>query len=152
MTKELFKKALAFVLLHEGGYSNHPNDKGGATNMGITQNTYNSWRASHNLAPLPVKNITRQEVEDIYWHRYWIPTGCEKMTSKFAVVCFDTAVNMGISRVSEFLKAAEYKYVDKFLNAREKKYKVFANYGEQRLFLKGWLNRLNDLKRFIETI
>ena len=152
MTKELFKKALSFVLRWEGGFVNNPNDKGGATNMGITQSTYNNWRASHNLAPLPVKNITRQEVEDIYYNRYWLPAGCEKMTSKFAVVCFDTAVNMGISRVSEFLKAAEYKHVDKFLAAREKKYKEFANYGNQRIFLKGWLNRLNDLRRFITTL
>ena len=47
---KLFKKALAFVLKWEGGYVNNPYDKGGATNKGITQNTYNAWLKSCGLA------------------------------------------------------------------------------------------------------
>ena len=34
-----FARALKIVLSHEGGYVNHPNDKGGATNQGITQHS-----------------------------------------------------------------------------------------------------------------
>ena len=33
---DTFKKALAHVLAHEGGYADHPDDPGGATNFGIT--------------------------------------------------------------------------------------------------------------------
>ena len=150
--KELFNKALKFILKWEGGYVNNPNDLGGATNKGITQKTYDSWRKGHNLSLQSVRLITDNEVQEIYYNRYWIPAGCAKMTAKFAVVCFDTAINMGVSRVSEFLKAANYLDVDKFLTAREKKYKEFANYGNQRIFLKGWLNRLNALRNFIKTV
>ena len=149
---ELFKKALQFVLKWEGGYVNNPNDKGGATNKGITQNTYNNWLKKHNRPFKDVKNISNSEVEEIYYNNYWLAAGCNKMTSKLAVLVFDTAVNMGISRAKQFLKAAQWRYPDKFIQAREEKYKEFAQYGNQNIFLKGWLNRLNDLKNFIKQI
>ena len=34
-----FLKAIDIIFGNEGGYSNHRNDKGGATNFGITQAT-----------------------------------------------------------------------------------------------------------------
>ena len=56
---DLFKRALQFVLKWEGGYVNNPNDKGGATNKGITQNTYNAWLKSNGKAiKEAIKNIT----------------------------------------------------------------------------------------------
>jgi lysozyme family protein len=144
-----FEKALKFVLLHEGGYVNNPNDKGGATNKGITQSTYNTWLRSKGQNIKDVRNITDSEVKEIYYNNYWLKAGCDKMSEKFAILCFDTAVNMGVSRVSEFLKAAEYKYPDKFLLARIKKYVEFARVGNQKVFLLGWLNRILDLEKFI---
>ena len=74
------------------------------------------------------------------------------MSKIFAVICFDTAINMGVGRVQQFLKIAQWKDVDKFLDAREMKYREFATYGNQKIFLKGWLNRLNDLRKFIKTV
>ena len=146
---ELFLKALKFVLKWEGGYVNNPNDKGGATNKGITQYTYNNWLKSHCLQPRDVKFITDDEVQQIYYKNYWLKAGCDKMSPKFAILAFDTAVNMGVSRVQQFMKAANWTDIDKFFNAREEKYKEFAKYGNQKIFLKGWLNRLNSLKQFI---
>ena len=148
---ELFKKALKFVLKWEGGYVNNPNDKGGATNKGITQYTYNNWLKTHGLQPRSVKFITDDEVEQIYYKNYWLAAGCDKMSPEFAILAFDTAVNMGVSRVKEFLEAAQWQYPEKFIAAREAKYKEFAKYGNQKIFLKGWLNRLNSLKEFIRN-
>lgn len=148
-TIECFNKALQFVLKWEGGYSNNPNDKGGATNKGITQNTYNTWLRSKGQNLKDVRNITDSEVREIYYNNYWLKAGCPSMTDKFAIIAFDTAVNMGVSRVGEFLKAAEYKYPDKFLLARIKKYNEFAKVGNQKVFLVGWLNRVFDLQNFV---
>ena len=147
---ETFKQGLKFVLKWEGGYVNNPNDKGGATNKGITQNTYNSWLKSQGKASKDVRNITDSEVEQIYYKNYWLAAGCDKMSKDFALLAFDTAVNMGVSRVQEFLKAAQWKYPDKFILARAEKYNEFANVASQRGFLHGWLNRLFDLKKEIE--
>lgn len=150
MTTELFKQALKFVLKWEGGYVNNPNDKGGATNKGITQNTYNSWLKSQGKTSKDVRNIADSEVEQIYYKNYWLAAGCDKMSKDFALLAFDTAVNMGVSRVNEFMKAAQWKYPDKFILARAEKYNEFANVASQRGFLHGWLNRLFDLKKEIE--
>lgn len=142
---ELFKEALKFVLKWEGGYVNNPDDKGGATNKGITQYTYNAWLKSKGLAQRDVRYITQDEVEQIYYKNYWLKAGCDKMSPKFALLAFDTAVNMGLARVNQFLKAAQWKYTDKFIEARRAKYIEFSKYGNQKIFLQGWLNRLNAL-------
>lgn len=148
----LFETALKFVLKWEGGYVNNPNDKGGATNKGITQYTYNAWLQSQKLQNRDVKNISNDEVRQIYFNNYWKRAGCDKMSAKFAILAFDTAVNMGLARVNQFMKAACWKHPERFITAREAKYKEFATYGNQKIFLKGWLNRLNDLKKLVETI
>lgn len=149
--EDLFLKALKFVLKWEGGYVNNPHDKGGATNKGITQYTYNNWLKSKGLQPRNIKFITNDEVKQIYYKNYWIAADCDKMSPKFAILAFDTAVNMGLSRVKQFLKAANWTDIDLFIKAREEKYKEFAQYGNQKIFLNGWLNRLKDLKIFIRT-
>jgi lysozyme family protein len=147
---EIFKKALNFVLKWEGGYINNPCDKGGATNKGITQATYNNWLRSKGQYLNDIKNITDEEVKEIYYNNYWLKAGCNNMSEKFAIICFDTAVNMGVSRVSDFLKAAQYKYPEKFILARAEKYNEFAKNQSQRGFLHGWLNRLFDLKKYAD--
>ena len=144
-----FEKALKFVLKWEGGYVNNPNDKGGATNKGITQNTYNTWLRSKGENLKDVRNITGSEVREIYYNNYWLKAGCDKMSEKFAILAFDTAVNMGVGRVKEFLEYAKYSNPDKFIIARIRKYNEFAKYGNQKIFLQGWLNRILDLEKFI---
>lgn len=152
MDNELFKKALLFVLCREGGYVNNPKDPGGATNKGITQGTYNAWRKAKGLGAKDVRNITDAEVKEIYYKNYWLKSGCDKMTSKFAVVCFDTAVNMGVGRVGEFLKDCQYNDIDMFYLARIRKYNEFAKNANQRTFLHGWLNRLFALIDFVNSL
>lgn len=152
MYQELFEKALSFVLRWEGGYVCHPNDLGGATNKGITQNTYNEWLRSKGLDKKDVRGLTEDEAKQIYYENYWLKAKCNQMSPKFAVLAFDTAVNMGISRVNEFMCAARWLYPDKFIKAREEKYRQFAKVKGQEVFLKGWLNRLNALKDFIKTL
>ncbi len=152
MESELFKKALQFVLNREGGFVNNPKDPGGATNKGITQNTYNAWLKKNGRPARDVRTITDAEVKAIYYNNYWLAAGCHKMTPKFAVVCFDTAVNMGVGRVKPFLEVCQYTDIDIFFLARIKKYNEFAKNANQRTFLHGWLNRVYALYDFINTI
>lgn len=70
MTKENFEKALEFLFPSEGGYVNNKKDRGGSTNMGITQTTLNSYRKRKGLAYKDVKNITRDEAKAIYYDDY----------------------------------------------------------------------------------
>lgn len=152
MNNELFKQALHFVLNQEGGFVDDPDDRGGATNKGVTQGTYDAYRKSNKKIIQTVKNITDAEVSDIYYNNYWLKAGCDKMTPIFAVIAFDTGVNMGIGKIKEFMKAAEYKSTDKFLLARIGKYVEFARVGNQKKFLLGWLNRVFKLIEFVKTV
>lgn len=81
----------------------HPEDPGGETNMGITQRTYDSWRASRGLPRRPVRDLTREEAAEIYRSQYWQPLGCESMPPASALMAFDCAVNQGPGRAREFL-------------------------------------------------
>lgn len=150
--EDLFHKALKFIGVLEGGYSNHPADRGGATNKGITQKTYDKWRKIRCLPVQDVRLISDKEVELIYG-QYWNEANCHNMTPKFAVLCFDTAVNMGTGRNKEFLEYAEYKFPEKFIEARRNAYvRIVQKNPSQKIFLKGWMNRMDKLEKFVQTI
>ena len=61
--------ALKLTLKFEGGFVDHPSDPGGATNKGITQKTYNSFRIKKRLATKSGEFITDAEVHEIYFNR-----------------------------------------------------------------------------------
>lgn len=155
------EKALKFTLQWEGGYVNHPDDPGGATNKGITQNTYNAYRKSKKLAMQEVKRITDAEVEDIYLNNYWLSAGCHKLSEKAAIVMFDTAVNMGVGRAKEFLAKArlsmdsdpkndDMELARRMIDLRVGYYyKIVENRPKSKVFLNGWLNRMRSLKAYV---
>ena len=66
MPSAAFEASLPFILRWEGGYVNHPNDPGGATNKGVTQRVYDDWRGKKGLARRTVKQIEDAEVHAIY--------------------------------------------------------------------------------------
>jgi len=145
-----FKKALDFVLQAEGGYVNHPNDLGGETNFGITNAVYDAFRKSKNLAPRSVKFISNDEIEEIYYKRYYLACGANNITDeKLALVHFDTAVNMGVKRANSFLTLS-HGNIDTYLKLRKDKYVEFAKVPSQKAFLRGWLNRICHLQSFLK--
>ncbi len=99
-----FKECLKFVLKWEGGYTNHPLDPGGATNKGITQRVYNAYLQSKKKSPRDVRYITDEEVEEIYYTRYFIPSCAPQLPPPLDLVVFDTAVNMGVKTSSILLQ------------------------------------------------
>ena len=61
-----FDKALSFVFGNEGGYSNDPDDRGGATNLGITQSTLDRARRQMPDLPEKVEDLTRERYLNDY--------------------------------------------------------------------------------------
>jgi lysozyme family protein len=102
---DLFEEAVNFVLKYEGGFSNHPLDPGGATNMGITIATLSEARG-RKVTVEEVKNLTLEEAKEIYRQRYWEPCLCDRMPRMLAIPVFDCAVNQGNRRAGEFLQLA----------------------------------------------
>ena len=104
--KNNFSNCLSITLEYEGGYSNHPKDPGGATNLGIIQREYNSYLRLKGQEPHSVKTITRAEAEDIYENKYWIGVKGDLLPVGLDLAVFDFGVNSGPSRAIKFLQKA----------------------------------------------
>ncbi|GGG90906.1 MAG TPA: hypothetical protein DF715_12060 [Oceanicaulis sp.] len=100
-----FAAALAHVLIHEGGYVDHPDDPGGATNFGITLATLQGWRG-RSVTRADVRTLTRGEAAEIYKARYWDQCRCDELPGPVAFIVFDAAVNHGASRAVRLLQEA----------------------------------------------
>lgn len=149
-TNSEFEIAMKYLYSVEGGYSNNQADKGGATNFGITQATYNSYRKNKGKAAQSVHNITKNEVEEIYFNNYWCLSGANKVKNKaIALILFDSAVNHGVGTAKQmYVRAGDN--VENFLNLRLEKYNAIVKRNpSQKVFLKGWNNRINKLRSFI---
>ena len=105
-----FLKSLSLTLQYEGGYSNNPDDPGGPTNFGITQHVYNTYRTSKNFPIQTVKNISTDEMHEIYEINYWNASSCQTLPSGVDFAVFDLAVNNGVGRAKQFLVVANNLY------------------------------------------
>lgn len=162
-----FTPALRFVLRWEGGFVDDPDDRGGRTNKGVTQAVYDKWRAAHGHPQKDVLHISDDEVAAIYEQNYWLRAKCDRLRDALDMTQFDTAVNMGVRRATRILQMAVGAEVDgafgpatqaacdtcdlgtaliKYCEIRESLYRRFAKAPGQAKFLRGWMNRLNDLR------
>lgn len=101
-----FSRALANVLVHEGGYSNDAHDPGGVTLNGIIQTEYDHYRESK---ALPLRPLTRAmlgnpewigERDEIYLVDYWraLGVGGDLLMAGLDYAVFDYGVNSGTGR------------------------------------------------------
>lgn len=171
MPSAAYLQSLPFILRWEGGYVNHPADPGGATNKGVTQKVYDAWRARQGLAGRDVRQLADAEMQAIYEAGYWLPPRCDVLPDALDQVQFDTAVNMGVGRAVRFLQQAVGAGVDgnfgpgtlscvnrcdrgtalaSYCDIRESYYRTLvARNTTLAVFMKGWMNRLNALRKQI---
>jgi len=105
-----FNRSLPRILVHEGGYVNHPKDPGGETNKGVTRRVYDTYRRSKGLPEHSVRFITDAEKTDIYKREYWDRASCDKLPPGVSYVVFDGAVNSGVSQSVKWLQRALQEY------------------------------------------
>jgi lysozyme family protein len=102
-----FLKAVEDILIHEGGYNNRVNDKGGATNWGVSLRFLKLIKKDLNgdgqIDWLDIKGLTRENAIEIYWQNFWRPF-YDQLPGRLAVKIFDTAVNAGHSRAHVLLQ------------------------------------------------
>lgn len=108
----------------EAGYVNHPDDKGGATNFGITQATakeysrlWSKYSWDGNMKTLPL-NLAL-EIYDLGW---WAPLYLDqvyKMSPALAERLFDFSINAG--------RANAVKSLQRVLNVMNKKATVYRD-------------------------
>lgn len=135
-----FKKSLEFTLKWEGGYVCDSNDPGGETKWGISKRSY---------PDLDIRNLTPEKAAELYANDYWLPSGADGQQFPFCTAIFDTAVNCGVGRAASWLKSSPD--VRSFIACRVDYYAGLAKKNPAlQKFMRGWLNRVNDLKKFCE--
>jgi Putative secretion activating protein len=178
--QDKFKRCLKFVLKWEGGLSDDPDDPGGRTYRGVTQARYNQYRKEKGLPPQDVAKMSDAEMEEIYRKYYWQPVKADEFPYPLALAVFDAAVNMGVvtaakllqRAINDLLPSSQWIKVDgiigpqtlgkaksldpkrlalKLCDRRVERYHAIVRARPRlRKFLKGWLNRVNDLRKEIQ--
>ena len=162
------------VIRREGGYVNHPADRGGPTKYGITQTTLDRWWLDVDGPPLPnVRDMPESLARDIYRHRYYLEPGIDKLPEMIQPIVFDAAVNHGPKRAIEMVQAAcmaaghdpgpidgivgprtiaaaeryARAFLDHLIDSREVLYReIVERDPSQAVFLDGWMNRLAEFR------
>ncbi|MDE5424031.1 hypothetical protein L3073_17585 [Ancylomarina sp. DW003] len=127
----VFEEAYQLTSIQEGGYSNHPDDKGGETYRGISRLHWPQWpgwsivdrlkaktsdsKKMHNL--LITNSGLTKGLESFYKKEFWDKLACVHLPQKIANELFDTSVNMGHSYGVSCLQNALNK-----LNRNQKDY------------------------------
>lgn len=168
----LFYSTLPMVLCYEGGFVNNPKDKGGKTNMGITQRFLDTYKNKSGVNVDDVENLTQSDAVKLY-KAEWDTYGFGKLDNKDVMkLVYDFSVNSGPKTAIKYLQKTLNKrgcnlsvdgYIgdktNQALNGVDEKWlktelqksraehydKIVDRHPEQRVFIKGWFSRLNDI-------
>ena len=164
------------ILKREGGFVDHPNDRGGPTNFGITQRSLARWRGA-DVSRDDVHRMTQDEARAIYRSTYFTQPKIDQLPALVQAIVFDMAINHGpatairllqevvnaagfpcaqdgaignktITAVSNACAAIGKLLINKLVDQRVKLYEsIVAGDASQAVFLKGWLRRADAFRQ-----
>lgn len=82
------------ILRREGGYTDHPSDRGGCTNWGITLTALEAHRG-HPVTCDDLKRLHSSEAKDIYRRLYIESPGLDQLNTKLSALMIDFGVHSG---------------------------------------------------------
>lgn len=150
--------AIIKTLHNEGGYVNNPADRGGPTNMGITQ---------ADMPDIPIDTLNIAQAEAYYLEHYWKQLYSQIQNQDVANKLFDMGFLFGVGTVTIFLQTClkveptDGVFGPDTLQATNEAdpasllvaFKsvlmthatdIGAKNPTQRQFVKGWWNRINS--------
>lgn len=151
--------SLALMLRHEGGYSDHPSDPGGATMYGVTERVARQHGYTGHMRELPLSVATT-----IYRKQYWDMIKADDLPDALRFHVFDAAVNSGSAQAIKWLQQCAGVKVDGIIGPVTLKAAAGvspAKYSAARLrfmtslktwgdFGKGWARRIAENLELIE--
>jgi len=164
------------IIRREGGYVNHPSDKGGPTKYGITQATLSDY-LGREVSELDVRDLKVELAEDIYEEKYYRKPKIDRLPEEVQPFLLDACVHHGpddpilfVQRVCNGAGIAELA-VDgvagpatraaaheaqklmgevflKALVEERRNYflQIVAQDETQKVFLRGWLKRIKEFE------
>lgn len=163
------EKVLRWMNISEGGYVNHPDDPGGATNMGVTQRTYDAFRSSQGLPKRPVRQLSRAEADEIFSKQYMDPVSFDELPSGLDYAMADYSVNSGPAKAIKDLQRvlgvsadgvmgkitltalAERNVEDVIVDLCSGRMKFLRGLKTWKTFGKGWSARVEGAKAGVQT-
>ena len=164
-----YNECLKIILMHEGGYVNHPKDPGGETNLGVTKRVYEEFGGTKDM-----KDLTVEDVAPIYKKGYWDKMKGDELPSGLDLCVFDFGVNAGPGRAAKYLqtmigtiadggigpntlaKVAEYveehglvKAIENYQDARQSYYEKLSTFDT---FGRGWTRRVDETTQLAKTL
>lgn len=153
-----FDTALKLLLGHEGDFSDHKEDKGGATRFGVTEAEARRVGYKGDMRELPL-DLAKQ----IYKRDYWDAVKCDDLPIALRYPMLDAAVNSGVPQATRWLQRALGVKDDGVIGPvtlaaahQQDAMRVKSNILAQRLrfmaslsnwpaFSRGWSRRIADL-------
>ena len=164
------------ILKWEGGFVNDPKDRGGATNMGVTLNTWRSVGYDKNgdkridvkdLKLLSKEDVVNKVLKPYYWDKWRADEINNQSIANILVDWVYTSGKYGITKVQAMLNLKPdgvvgnktLSAINDYPNQRQLFQRIknerlafidriVKNNPSQRRFLKGWKNRVNSFKYF----
>ena len=163
------------ILRREGGFVDHPNDRGGATNFGVIQRSLAAWR-ERDVALSEVRDMTIAEAKEIYRTEYCTRPKIDKLPALLQPIVFDMSLNHGPGTAIKLLQqvlnetgnacsidggigdetlacaqaaagAGGGALIDKLVDRRIGFCNaIVAGDASQQVFLRGWLRRANEFR------
>lgn len=96
-----FTQAFAELLKHEGGFSSHAADPGGATRWGVTEAVARKHGYSGDMRDYPQSHAMQ-----VYKADYWDAIRADDLPQAIRYPMFDAAVNSGVSQAVKWLQRA----------------------------------------------
>ena len=170
-----FRNALTFVLSAERGYVNDPTDRGGETNLGISDKRDGVADGMTDVdgdgkPDTRIRDLTVEQAGQIYFRDYWYPAYCPLWPDEVALFVFDSAVQHGAIKAVQLLQeavgftgksvdgiagkntraaveSADPDWLMNRLYLRRSRYyaDIIKSNPSQGKFLNGWFNRLDNL-------
>jgi hypothetical protein len=127
----------------EGGYSDHPKDRGGPTIYGISSKNWpNEFATVKALVDQGRKAEAEEYTKNFYNEKFFKPSGAENAPPELQPLIFDAAVNHGVGTAKKIL-ASSGGDPSQFLNQRQAYMdQIVQNDPSQAVFQKGWENRV----------
>ena len=160
-----YQQCLEMILHHEGGYVNHPEDPGGATNLGVTKRVYEEW-VGRTVTLDKMEQLQVSDVAPIYKKNYWDRVKGDQLPSGLDLCVFDFGVNAGTGRAAKYLQSmvgatadgaigpATLRAVDTFVKQeghkgaielyQKNRLSYYKKLNHFKTFGKGWTRRVRE--------
>lgn len=145
-TSEKFDFTYQFIQRWEGTGNKCVHDPIRTMN-GITQQSYSSYLRSKGWPNADVcRELSLGQAKDIYYHRYYLASGADKLPAEIALQVFDMSVNAGVG-VGVAMKNACVSDYRCYVSYRASFYRSARNC---RIYCAAWFNRLNDSTSYLK--